>query len=347
MQIIEIQHVRGILVVAVKRVGELLMTTSLIRELKKTWPDASMHVVCDEVYAGVFRPNPYIDSLIVLEPDNRPLQILKVARELSKKEIDVAIDVLANPRSAFLVRASGAEIRIGPEKRIRKFAYTHYMKASPEATPYVADYRLNAARMVGVKPESTSLDFFINAVGENSATQQLAKQQISPEDNYVTFAPISLRGYKRWPYHYFAQVAETLRSTYKMKVVLLGGPGESPQLQQMAAEMKNPPDAIIECHTLDELGALLKRSELLVSNDSGIKHLGVAVKTKTIAIFGYGDRFQWDPNDDDHIALSAPVSCRKPDCYRTCQFQYQCLEMVKPEEVLRAVGRLLGDLHRH
>lgn len=343
MAIIERENIRNILVIAVKRVGELLVTTPMIRALKKSFPNSKVYVVCDDNFADVLRRNPYIDSLELLYPNTKPRQVLKMARYLRKQDISVAIDVLANPRSAFLTRASGASIRIGPEKRVRKLAYTHYLEASPDATPYVADLRINAARLIAATSDGVDLDFFTSPDGEAQAIQLLAENQIAPQDTYIAFAPISLRDYKRWPFQYFAQVADTLRDQYNLPIVLVAGPGESPQLEQMQREMESPPDALIECQSLDVLGSLLKLSELVIANDIGIKHLAVAVKTKTVAIFGYGDRLQWDPNDQNHISLSAAVSCRKPNCYRTCKFQYRCLSMVKPEEVIASAKSLLDN----
>lgn len=341
MPVIRSEDIQNILVIAVKRVGELLVTTPLIRSLKKSFPQSKLYVVCDDNFSGVLSNNPYIDSLELLYPNTKPLQIVTMARYLRKRDISVAIDVLANPRSAFLTRASGATIRIGPEKRVRKLAYTHYLEASPDATPYVADVRLNAARLIGATSDGVDLYFFTSTAGEQRVRQLLGEHQILPEDHYIAFAPISLREYKRWLFRYFASVADELRKQYDRPVVLLCGPGESSQLQQMKQEMKRPPDALIECPSLDLLGLLLKFSELVVANDIGIKHLAVAVKSKTVTIFGYGNRHQWDPNDRNHISLAANVSCRRTNCYRTCQFQYRCLSMVKPSDVISAAQTLL------
>ena len=331
-----------ILVIVVKRIGELLLATPAIRALKKSNPQAVLHAVCDEGYADVFRHNPYVDAVELLYPNTESRQVLKLARRLRKREYSVVIDFLANPRSAFLTLATGAPVRIGLDKRIRKYAYTDYLEPSPDATPYIADLRLNAARMLGAPSDGIELDFATSDTGEARAIELLAENHVTPDDNYIAFAPISLRKYKRYPYPYFAEVADTLRSRHNRRIVLLCGPNESDQLEQMQREMQSPPDALIECHTLDSLASLMKMSDLLVSNDSGVKHLGAAVRTKTVTVFGAGNKNHFDPDDKiNHIACSANLSCRKPKCHRTCKWDYRCISMVKPEEVISAAETLL------
>jgi len=340
----KIEH---ILVFALKRVGEILVTTPLIRGLAKSYPNANIEVVIDNYYKDVLLKNPYIDALHLLRPHEKPLQIFEKAREFNARSYSITIDVLANPRSAFLTLAAHAPVRIGLNKRVRKYSYNRYFNSFPRATRYVADRRLNALRLLGKEPDGLKLDFFVAASGRRRGRKLLSQNGIDPDRPFITASPVSQKHYKLWPYDSFAIVLENIQFEYGLPIVLLCGPGEYHHLDKMDKAMRNAVDAKIECLSFDILGAILAHSSLLIANDSGIRHLAMATDTPTIGIFGSGNKYRWTPPSHPyHQALSAPLGCRQSKCHRTCQFEYKCLEMVTPSEVFEVSRSILERLRR-
>lgn len=335
--------VSKILILVVKRVGEALLTTPAIRAFHKAFPDAQIDVVVDQPVQEILEGNPYIHRLIRLDPERTPLQLVSTAVRLRRARYDITVDFLANPRTAFLCLIASAPVRIGLDRRIRKWAYNHYLHPSPEATPYVPDVRLNALRILGADTDGIAMDFRISEDGRSQGNQLLADAGIKTSDSYVTMAPISLRAYKRWPPEHYAAVADHFIREHQRKVVLLGGPGEYRFLEHTGALMEEHAAALIEFRDLDSLAYVLCRSLLYFGNDSGIKHLASAVRIPTLTIFGPSNPAEWnEPDDSRHVALWKQISCRKPKCWQNCRYGFRCLELVTVSDAIRAAERLLS-----
>ncbi len=338
------KEISKILILVVKRVGEVLLTTPAIRAFYKAFPGAQIDVVVDQPVQDVLEGNPYIRRLIRLEPERTPLQLISTALRLRRARYDITVDFLANPRTAFLCLAASAPVRIGLDKRIRKWAYNHYLYPSPAATPYVPDVRLNALRILGADTDGMEMDFRISREGRARGKQLLADAQITPSDSYVTMAPISLRSYKRWPLENYAAVADHIIREHQRKVVLLGGPGEYRFLERTSALMQEKAAALIAFRDLDSLACVLSRSALYIGNDSGIKHLASAVRIPTLTIFGPSNPAEWnEPDHLRHVALWKQISCRAPKCWEHCRYDYRCLELVTVGEATRAADRVMAE----
>lgn len=337
-------EISKILILVVKRVGEILLTTPAIRAFHKAFPDAQIDVVVDQPVQDVLEGIPYIHQLIRLDPERTPLKLVSAAIHLRKARYDITVDFLANPRTAFLSLIANAPVRIGLDKRIRKWAYNHYLCPSPEATSYVPDVRLNALRILGLDTDGTVLDFRISKEGREQGQQMLEDARIGASDSYVAVAPISLRAYKRWPPDHYAAVADHLIRERQCKVVLVGGPGEYRFLESTHEFMRERAAALLELRDLDSLAYILSQSALYIGNDSGIKHLASAVRVPTLTMFGPSNPAEWnEPDDPRHVVLWKEISCREPKCWQTCRYGYRCLELVTVDDAIQAADRLLAE----
>ena len=102
----------------------------------------------------------------------------------------------------------------------------------------------------------------------------------------MALSPVSRRRYKRWSLDQFARVADWLVERYGARILLLWGPGEREVVDEVQRLMINQALLSPETATIKELGALLERSDLLISNDNGTKHIAVARDVPTITIHG-------------------------------------------------------------
>ena len=333
--------VHSILILVVKRVGEILLTTPAIRAFRKAFPEAVIDAAVDASMKDLLEGNPSINHLLLLDP-GRPLDPLAQARRIRKRRYDMTVDFLANPRSAFLSLMSGATLRIGLDKRVRRRAYHRYIEPSPEATTYVPDIRLNAVRMLGKEPDGVEMDFFPGEEGRHSGDQLLAGAGINDSDRFAAIAPISMVPHKLWPLENYAKVADTLIRKHDLPVVFIGGPNEYHFLERTRAKMAERPAALLEFHNLNTMGYVLSRALCYLGNDSGVRHLASAVRVPTVTIFGPTNPREWNELEDPrHPALWKEVSCRASKCYVGCPYDYRCLDLVTPAEVLEAVETLL------
>ncbi|MFQ6616065.1 MAG: glycosyltransferase family 9 protein [Fidelibacterota bacterium] len=318
------------------------MTTPLIRALKKAYPRGEITAVVDGGYEEVLVGNPYVDRVFTLDPEDSPFAFMGKTFRLARMDFDVTVDVLANPRSALISLFSGAPIRFGPDRRIRKWAYNRSLPSSRESSGYIADERLSVARELADETDGTDLDIFVDDPSRKKGDDLLADNGIVPEDGFVTVAPVSLRRWKLWPSEDYARVADYLIGERRKKVVLVGGPGESHFLESVGRLMRYEADAAIEFDRLKVLAHVLSRSTLHIGNNGGIQYLATAAKVPTITIFGPGKAETWnDGRNSRRVALSKEMSCRRPDCFRRCPYEYKCLRQVTFSDVKDAVDSLL------
>lgn len=321
--------VSNILIIILKRVGEILVTTPSIRALKKSFPKAKITVLLYVSYIDAISNNPYIDEVYPINPNDSLLDLLKTGIILRRRRYDITIDYLANPKSALLTFVAGSPIRIGLKKRIRRIAYNRTLRNFPDSSSYIADYRLNAVRLLNVAPDGLEMDFFLDSDQIASAKEFLSRYNFDSKQKFISISPISLRKWKLWSFKEFAKTADYIWDQYKLKTILVCGPGEYHFLTQVKDIMKNEPTSMIEFTDLKTLGYTLGKSCLHIGNDGGINHLSAAVRTPTITIYGSGKADKWNNNNNPKlIAISKKMECRQKKCYKSCIFNYKCLSSI-------------------
>jgi ADP-heptose:LPS heptosyltransferase len=161
------------------------------------------------------------------------------------------------------------------------------------------------------------------------------------------------RPYKRWPVERFIALAERLRMrTPDLLVVLTGQPFERPLVEEFTAGYVGPVADATELGSIVKIAALLAECDLLVSNDTGIMHLGAAMHAPTVGIFGPVSPQRWAPVGPYVEALAADgISCSPcaetyrlcdpPDCFNPERMR--CLHEVSVEMVLKAAERVTAE----
>lgn len=327
-----------ILILVVKRVGEILVTTPLIRALRKAYPHAEITAVVDRGYEEILQDNPYVDRLVLLNPEDSPLAFLKKSAKLSRRGFDVTVDVLANPRSALITLMTGSPVRFGPDRRIRKWAYNRTIPAPGGSSPYIVDQRLSVLRVLGRRTDGVGLDIFIDSSSRLKGEKLLAANGIGSKDGFVTLAPVSLRRWKLWPPEEYARVGDYLTVERNRKVVLVCGPGEFHFLERVGSLMTTKPAAAVEFDSLKVLAHVLSRSVLHVGNNGGIQYMATAAGVPTITIFGPGNAEIWNEGGNpQRVALWKEMECRRPGCFRSCPYEYACLRQVTFADLKRSI----------
>ncbi|MCK4578719.1 MAG: glycosyltransferase family 9 protein [Candidatus Marinimicrobia bacterium] len=335
-------EIQRILVLVLKRIGEILLTTPAIRALRKAYPGAEITAVVYRPFKDVLEGNPNIDQLIVLEPDAGNYAFIRQAWRLRQKRFDLVLDFLALPSSALITLMSDAPIRVGLPRRHRKYAYNRYIPYEMGNTPYAADRRLNAVRMLGLPDDGIAMDFSID---ENSAArgdELLDRNGLGAGDRFAVVAPLAGQAWKLWPFERYAQVADYLADEHSLPVVLICGPGEYHYVEQVLRHTRSTPAAAIEFTDLNIMARVLSRALFYVGNDGGVKHLASAVGTPTVTIFGPAYAHKWnEPDDPLHQMLWQEIDCRGRRCFRECSRNYECLTMISAEDTCSGIDRLL------
>lgn len=304
-------RVKNILCVRNDRFGEFLLNLPALRALKQTFVNSRIIAVIHPYLKELTQCIPLIDDSIQWAKNKHSLtEKIELIKLLRSKEIDIA--VMLNPSKEFNIFTylSGIPIRAGYARKW-DFLLTHKI----EDKKYLGDkheveYNLELVNIIGAATENKTISLNIDS---GIILTLLLEAGIKTNDCVVALHPWTSDPIKEWPLHNYRQLLDKLLNIKDIKVVIIGGKEELKKSRCYDGPAgKNVVDLTGKT-SLIELAALLKRSKLLISGDSGPIHLACAVGTQVLAIFRsdiQGKTAQrWGPWGKGHIVIEKSNLC--------------------------------------
>ncbi len=286
--------IRKILVIRVdERVGNQLLTTPLLRALKLGLPRAELHLLAPR--QGHLVGSPHVDRAILWQKRDAfraPGRFLGLVRALRRERYDLVVEAghwsAFSLTAALLARIVGgrAGFIVGHDRGDSARFLSHPVAHDPSNAVEVPA-KLELLRPLGVPPSGLELDTSLGA-DLGPADALLARAGLAGRP-FALLNPGARLADRRWPPEAYAAVARGLAAR-GLAVLVVWGPGEEPLARAIAegsgATLAPPTDLAL-------LAGLMRRARLVVSNNSGPMHLGVAVRTPTVGVFFRGDSARW------------------------------------------------------
>jgi lipopolysaccharide heptosyltransferase II len=340
---------KRILLSRMKFIGDVVLTTPVIRSVRNAFPDAYIAYMAEAQAASLLEQNPCLNEVIPFD-FARPTwrEQLRVAALLRRRRFDLAIDLFGNPRSALLTYLSGAHTRVGLDRPGRGRLYT--VRVRDEAGFKTAiNFHMQFLRAIGIPQTSARTEIFLTE-DERVLARHLLADAVQGTGPVVGLHPGATWPAKRWLPERFADVAQKVRQRLGAQVIFTAGPNDHDviQLVQQSTKTKIP---VFTGLPLRQLAALLSQCSAYVANDSGPMHMAVAVGTPTIGIFGPGEENIWFPypQAEGNIPLRHEVSCHPCHldfCNRGEAEFMQCMTGLSSESVVTAVEQCLRSRPR-
>ena len=332
----------GILIVHTGQIGDNLLTTPVIRSIRKSLPDAYIAFLTTPQNYHVFTYNPHLDEIILLDKAMPAGDYTRFLLTIKKRRFDMVLDYLGNPRTAFITWFSNAERRIGYNLRLRKYAYTTVVRRDP-SPKYSVDFKYDLLRAVDIGTDGFSLDLFVPDSAHRFASEFVDGIRKSGGP-IVTISPVSRRAYKQWAPERFARLSDMLIGALNANPIFLWGPGEKTYVQQIMYMMKQKSLLSPQTQSIKELAALLRRADMHIGNDNGIKHIAIAMGTPTVTVHGPSDPVSWEPPGSPYnVWIKKDTGCGT--CVpRNCAYNLKCLDAIQPEEVFSLAESLYGRI---
>jgi len=339
------EEVRSALVIRHRAGGDLLLTTPALRALRAGLPGARIDVVAARGMGSLLRGNPDVDR--VLEFDRRSLRSQAALYwKVARSGYDLVLDLVSNPRTAFLTRLSRAPVRVGYDIPGRRAAYTVRVPREPlgpggrPVLRYAPEAALDQVRALGIASRGLELSLLVAPEARAAAAAWL--DTAAPEGPLLACLPSGSWPAKTWPPGRFAAVMDALSS--EGTPVWLWGPGEREAVEAARARMRRP--SLLAPETdWQGLAALLERCAVFVGNDSGPKHVAAALGIPTVTIFGPTHPATWHPPEGPHVALEAEgldcLHCNANRCPLPGDRHMRCMTDVPAERVAEAARGLL------
>tara|TARA_B100000073_G_scaffold119150_3_gene96481 strand:+ start:2198 stop:3208 length:1011 start_codon:yes stop_codon:yes gene_type:complete len=332
----------NLLLIQLRRIGDVMMTTPAVRALRKAFPEASISFLTESPSDQVYKNNPHLDQLLLYPKNNSILDRLKFYRRIRSQNYDCVIDFQGNPRTALLSRISGSGYRIGFDFKGRSWCY-HRAIGLPTDSKYSAQHKMNLLEPLGV--ESTDLELEMESSAEDQAYAEKLLKSVGSQAGklQVSVSPVSRQPYKVWPAQHFAKLSDWLIESQGAQLYFLYGPGEEHFIESVKKEMNNDPMPDVGIPDLLQTRALLGKMDIHLGNDNGLRHLAIAAGIPTLGIFGKPSAVSWTPpGPTQHRSVEYDPGCKQSCTYPECE-HLSCIRDVPVDEVHQALKKLLND----
>lgn len=294
-----------VLVVQLRRVGDVLLCTPLLRALRQDWPERRISFLTEAANAPLLSGNPNCDAILTIPPSMGPGDWNRLRKALREERPGIVVDLSGTPRSCIMTALSGAPVRVGFSVRLpRRWVYN--IVEIPDRTKYTVDRRLDLLRAIGIQDRGFSTELFLTQDERREAARILESAGFPLDVPILAVAPTSRKEGKRWTAEGFASLLIWAREELQAEILLLRGPGEEAQEDQVRRILPFSVRQLDEVPSLRILAALIQRSRVLLANDGGPKHLAAALGTRSVTVFVSTGPSSWHPpGDPRHSAVVA------------------------------------------
>jgi lipopolysaccharide heptosyltransferase II len=356
MDLVGRDNLQHILAIRLDNIGDVIMLGPALRSLRAALPQAHISLLASPAGSQAAALLPWIDQVITWRAVWQELssssefgaeherQLLDI---LHKGQYDAAFIFTSFSQSpfppAYACYLAEIPIRIGHSKEFGGQTLTHAGSPPPDSGHQV-DRNLALTEMMGFPTAGSQLELHIPQEAVLSADNLLAQASLDPHEPFILLAPGASCSARRYDPHRFAEVARSLPALTGLPVVIVGSQREAETIGPVIRTADQVgPGAIISLvgqTTVLELAALIRRSKLVIANNSASLHMADAFNRPMVILYSGTEYLtQWEPRNAPSRLLKVPTDCSP--CYSfQCPFSMECLD-ISPEDVLESCLSLL------
>jgi ADP-heptose:LPS heptosyltransferase len=364
------QEPRSIVIFRLDRIGDLILSSAMIRELRKLYREAHITAVVSAETQALIEHCPYVDEVVAKTGCGGSFTLLfgELAttfafcrRHLSWRRWDLAIVPRWDADVHFATLMScytGATRRVAfsekssPVKRKLNWNFNRFFSdvLPAGALKHEAERNLDVVRHLGGRVTSNKLELWLRAADEEDAARRWVRLGLSKSDIVIAFGIGAGHERRRWPVASFAELIDRLASTLTVKAVLVCGPQEHHIARAVQSRTRSQVH-FLENTSLRQSAAFVSRCSLFVGNDSGPMHIAAAAGIPVVEISCHP--VDGDPNGENSPHRFGPFTplfrVARPDlakypCKNSCSFeQPHCITQVSVPQVEREVIGLLAE----
>ncbi|QMU29589.1 glycosyltransferase family 9 protein [Adhaeribacter radiodurans] len=317
-----------ILVLRFSSIGDIVLTTPVVRALKQQLPAARIHYATKLNFRSVVEHNPYIDQVHYLREN-----VSDLIAELKAEKFDYVVDLHHNLRTSFIKFKLGVPSKSFDKLNVKKWLLVRF-KVNKLPAVHIVDRYLAAASELGVKTDDQGLDYFIPAADE----VKLADLPHTHQNGYYAFAIGAQHATKRLPTERIIEVCTKINAP----VILLGGKEDAATAEEItkffhSRATNHEQETIIynACgkYNLNQSASLVKQAIAVFSHDTGLMHIASACKKKIYSIWGNTvPEFGMYPYKTDFLVFERPNlycrPCSKIGYSKCPQGHFKCMREI-------------------
>lgn len=317
--------VKRILLITLSNIGDIILTTPSVEAIIRQFPEASLDVMVGPSGADIFRCHKKIRDVIVYDKKTSLLDKRKLLFALRRKKYDFVADL----------KNTLFPVLLFPKYR------TKLLRRRACVSMHKKDVHLSRLKRVGVETNGAGLHIPIRDADAKKAEEILLPIHGKP---FIAINPGAKSHVKRWDAEKFAALSDLLKEKMGYEIVVIGQAEDKGVRDKVISCMRTKPLDLLEKTNIRELSVIIRKSALLITNDSGPLHVGSAVGANILAFFGPTDEKKYGPV----TVAKSRVLRKKLEC-SPCEVaqcvnlknKYECLKSITVEEAFEAARGIL------
>jgi lipopolysaccharide heptosyltransferase II len=332
------------LIIRFSSIGDIILTTPLIRCLRATFPNAQIDFLVKKEFAVVLSGNPHINNIITFDKTDGRNQLRQIRMQVQLSRYSMIFDIQKNIRSMMIGVGSRTGIAGFSKKLLARDLLIRFkINIYKEIKPVYLRY-FESVETLGVQYDGKGTEVFPSQQ-ETGAVEALLAQNNLPQDKpFLVIAPGAQWENKRWTTTGFATAADAFCNKTGAYTLLIGGPGDVETCRLVQAEMATPSLNLAGKLSLMGSAALLGKAAMVFTNDTGMLHMAQAMKAPVVAVYGPTTReLGFFPLAENSRVAEIELSCRpctQKGLHSCPKKHFRCMNDLKPELVSKLADEL-------
>ena len=290
---------KKILLIKLRKLGDVVSTTPAARQIRRLYPNADIHFLTEPLGANIYKYSKNVDRVLILKREPSWFEYIRLCLKVRRENYDIIVDFYDHNKTALIAILSGTKYRFGFSKTgKRTLAYNHVVRLTEDDARYVysANHQLKLIKELGADTLDNKVEFEINNEVKNKAEEFVSKHNI--HEKTIAFCVLSERSFAQVPIDFLIKIGNYLvEQGYVLYFVY--GPNEKDLAMKVHEHIDQKNSCIInyEVPTVAEQRGIFEHCCLFVGNDGGNKHIATASNISTIGLFYSDNPLVWTPED--------------------------------------------------
>ncbi|MEV8877750.1 glycosyltransferase family 9 protein [Mesorhizobium ciceri] len=353
--------IRSILIIQTKYIGDVVLTSALVRNLRLSYPQASVTMLCAPGLKQFIVAQGIADVAVGFESRGRGRTLLKrlsdyrgVISDLRRRKFDLSIDLTDSKTSRIMHRLIGAPLRVGFDPSEHPIKFWEIQLANVLAAtfgqggPHYLYRNLSPLHALGLDCQDPTPRLQPNGTAQEECARILAENALAKKSYVAVHAGARFEG-RCWPPQHFAAVIDEVYAKTGLRSLLVGGPDEGLAAQRILEVTASPVASVVGKASLEVLTALLAEASIFLGNESGPMHIAASVGTPAVGLYGLTSPEQWGPFGVSNRTLQPvmPCPCIAPGvCKENNPGGVYCVQRLQVAEVAAATLDLIGEVRK-
>ncbi len=337
-----------ILIIRLSSIGDIVLSTPVVRCLRKAFPKAKIDYVVKQEFLGLVKSNPHLNHVHTFAKSSGYRGLSAIKKKIQETGYDIIVDIHKNYRSRYLRFGSGAKKIAVYRKRLFVRALLVLFKLNLYGSPKPVYLRyFEAVEGLGVRYDGKGTEVVVPQREAIHIEQLLKSEGYSASRPLLVLCPGASSFNKRWPSERFVAVGRHFLHSKAYRVALLGGAEERQICESIRKGISSDVTNFAGRLKLVQSAALLGGASIVLTNDSGMMHLAQSQKRAVVALFGPTTKeLGFFPMEEKSRVVEVKLRCRPCTTkgLRRCpKKHFQCMRNISSEQVISALESLCPE----